>query len=82
MKTTFPHDRQQVGERLPKRKRFGADARGRNSAMIEAVPFDVRVAIVAESVVVVLAAYQYSPALALFLYALIGASLVVSVIGE
>ncbi|HVT56029.1 MAG TPA: hypothetical protein VHD34_08275 [Xanthobacteraceae bacterium] len=81
MKTTFPHDRREVGEHLSERKR-AARARTRRRAMIEAIPLDVRVAIVAAGAALVGAAYQYSNVIGLFCYATIGASLVVSVIGD
>ena len=50
--------------------------------MIDAVPIDVRVAIVAEAAVAVGAAYEYSPVAAVILYAVIGATLVVWAMGE
>lgn len=81
MKTTFPHDRRDVGE-LSQRKRTLAGARAKRRALIEAIPLDVRVAIVAAGAALVGAGYQYSNALGLFFYATIGASLVVSVIGD
>lgn len=82
MKTTFPHDRHEVGEHLSERKRALAGARAKRRALIEAIPLDVRVAMVAAGAALIGAAYQYSSALGLFFYATIGASLVISVIGD
>jgi hypothetical protein len=79
---TFPHDRRQAGEHLSQRKRALVGARAKRRALIEAIPLDVRVAIVAAGAALVGAAYLYSNALGLFFYATIGASLVVSVIGD
>jgi hypothetical protein len=81
MKTTFPHDRRDVGD-LSQRKRTLAGARTKRRALIEAIPLDVRVAIVAAGAALVGAAYQYSNVLGLFCYATSGASLVISVIGD
>ena len=50
--------------------------------MIDAVPMDVRVAIIAEAAVAIGAAYEYSPVLAVILYAVIVATLVVSAMGK
>lgn len=50
--------------------------------MIDAVPVDVRFAIIAEAAVAIGAAYEYSPVVAVILYAVIGATLVVWTMGE
>ncbi len=50
--------------------------------MIDAVPVDVRIALVAAAVLLLAAAYEYSQTLAVFLYALIGATFVVSAMGQ
>ncbi len=80
MKTMFPDSRQRVAGRLSGRKRSAPPAC--KGAMIDAVPVDVRIALVAAAVLLLAAAYEYSQTLAVFLYALIGATFVVSAMGQ
>jgi hypothetical protein len=80
MKTMFPRDRRRVAGRLSGRKHSAPPAG--KGAMIDAVPIDVRIALVAAAAVLLAAACEYSPALAVFLYALIGATFVVSAMGR
>lgn len=75
----FPDNRHVAG-RLPGRNRSAPPAG--KGAMIDAVPVDVRIALVAAAAVLLAAAHEYSVALAVFLYALIGATFVVSAMGR
>jgi len=89
MKTTLPHGRfprdsrrAGAGKRISLRERFGVESRANANALIDFLPVDLRIAILAEACLIVTAVFNYSQPLGTVLYALAGATLVVSTVGE